>query len=110
MLNVGGFDHKTKNFKNESDVVLALREALADGILDLLKPMAERDPTKRVLAGDMLDVLFRGIGRTSPRHIVDKPPPLNKISSLRALLVQQPKRKASQIRNEARKLRKAVEQ
>ncbi|KAH7016652.1 kinase-like domain-containing protein [Macrophomina phaseolina] len=108
VINVRGFHDKIKHLKKEPDILVALREECADEILVPLKPMAEQDPAKRSSAGDMLDVLFKGVGRTSPRHVVNLLPDFDESSTPAPVRVPQLKVMPSLAGNKALRARKTV--
>ena len=68
-LNVDGF--RDKPLQTNSLRVKAAQEAANVGIFHKIRDMAAVDPGRRAAAGDILDRLFKGEGRTSPRNQIE---------------------------------------
>ena len=65
ILNIGGFNEKPKN---GLDLVRkAVKEAANEEEFAAIRKMAICDPQERASAAEMLDALFDGVGRTTPR-------------------------------------------
>ena len=60
-------DFRRKPLQTVQQRIKATQEAASTGMLRPLKGMAEIDPSKRASAADMLDQVFAGEGRTTPR-------------------------------------------
>lgn len=74
VLNVRGFHTKRELFQNDREILMTVQEARGDALMAPLMRMGEMDPAQRASAGDMLDALFSGKGRSSPRQTdVDTP-------------------------------------
>ncbi|EFY84639.1 calcium/calmodulin-dependent protein kinase [Metarhizium acridum CQMa 102] len=65
-MNVGGF--REKPLHTTALRIKAVQEAANEVIFQPLRDMAIEDPSQRATAGDMLDKLFAGVGRTTSRN------------------------------------------
>lgn len=77
MMNVDGFREKSKTlFTPDQRINTILNIANRRGEFRWLKDMAIEDPSQRASAGDMIDRVFTGEGRVTPRnHVFASPTP-----------------------------------
>ncbi len=57
--------YRDRNIATEKEIIPAVLEAAQAENFQYLRPMAVVDPNQRASAGDMLDHLFNGEGRTT---------------------------------------------
>ncbi|KAK2611908.1 hypothetical protein QQS21_002014 [Conoideocrella luteorostrata] len=61
-------DFRAKDLYTTPQRIKAIQEAANDRMFQRLRDMAFADPGQRATAGDMLDKLFNGLGRITPRN------------------------------------------
>lgn len=66
VFNANGY--RDKAITKEAEIIPAVEDAAKAESFEQLRPMAIVDPNQRASAGDMLDTMFNGEGRTTARQ------------------------------------------
>ena len=80
VLDLDGFRRKARSSKEER--LAAIAAAAEHTAIFELKPMAHEDPTRRASAGQMLDAIYGGQGRTTPAQAIPFQPMTRNLSRL----------------------------